>query len=171
MNKRFGYHMNQLTWHWKNPRKVAYLESRRHGKIEVPKSLRTIQEKDALANWKQRQEWEKYMNPKGLKPTMTSNFPKTGPEIDFVNHTMMLARSHKQYEKNVASFRHSTFLSKPEIKQYLMKLYGLNPKSVSTVVKSGRIVQNQDRTKWKKKDHKKSIVQLDFETDPELVNQ
>jgi len=36
---------------------------------------------------KQRQEWEKYMNPKGIKPTITSNFPKEGPQIDFVSHT------------------------------------------------------------------------------------
>ena len=109
------------------------------------------------------------MNPKGLKPTITSNFRKPNPEIEFVNHEMLLMRSPKPYEKNYVSFRCSNFLAKHEIKQYLMKLYNLPVERVNTVNKMGKIKRNMDKnTKWRKDDWKKAIVKVDFEVDPEL---
>jgi len=59
------------------------------------------------------------MNPKGLKPTITSNFPKQGVEIDFVSHTCRLSRTPQKLKEKEIMFRMSPFLSKPEIKQYL----------------------------------------------------
>lgn len=58
-----------------------------HGDFELPKGSDMRDLREILKANKQRQEWEKYMNPKGIKPTITSNFPKEGPEIDFVSHT------------------------------------------------------------------------------------
>jgi hypothetical protein len=78
--------------------------------------------------YQKRLEFEKYMNPKGLKPTITSRFKKPAQEIEFVNHEMILTRSPKTYDnKNrTVCFRHNEDLSKPEIKQYLEKLYLLD---------------------------------------------
>ncbi len=55
------------------------------------------------------------MNPKGYKPTITSNFQKPQPEIEFVNHEMKMMRSPKDYGKDIVGFRMNNFLSKPEI--------------------------------------------------------
>ena len=82
------------------------------------------------------------MNPKGIKPTITNNFQKPTQEIDFVNHEVILYRSPKPYDKEVVSFRHNQYLSKPEIKQYLMKLYNLPVERVNTVNKMGKIMRN-----------------------------
>ena len=70
-------------------------------------------------NYKKRLEWQKYICPGGLKPTITSRFPKPPTEIEFVSHTMTLSRSEKRYDDNTVCFRTNDFLSKPEIKQYL----------------------------------------------------
>ena len=82
------------------------------------------------------------MNPKGLKPTITSRFTKPAQEIDFLNEKMVLARSPKPYKKNVVSFRCDPFLSKPEIKQYLTKVYNLPVQKVETANKIGQIKSN-----------------------------
>ena len=108
------------------------------------------------------------MNPKGLKPTVTGSFPKEGEEIDFLSHNVLLYRSPKPYDANVLQFWVDPMMSKPEIKQYLMKVYGLNVQKVHTVNKKGRIVRRQDNTKFRKKDWKKAIAYVDFEVDPGL---
>ena len=82
------------------------------------------------------------MNPKGYKPTITSNFKKPPTEIDFVNHEVMLMRSPKTYDKDWVNFRVSPFLSKPEIKQYLMKVYSLNVQTINTANNQGKIMRN-----------------------------
>lgn len=79
--------------------------------------VRTLSE--LHSNYEKRLEFEKYMNPNGLKPTITSRFKKPPTEIDYVSHEMTLFRSPKPYADNVAQFRVDNFLSKPEIKQYL----------------------------------------------------
>ena len=68
------------------------------------------------ANYQKRLEWEKYMNPKGFKPTITSNFKKPPQELEFVNHEVLLMRSPKEMEKEWVSFKTTNYLSKPEIK-------------------------------------------------------
>ena len=56
------------------------------------------------------------MNPKGLKPTITSNFPRAPIVHDFVNETMTIQRSDREYDNHTVSFRCSKDLSKLEIK-------------------------------------------------------
>ena len=87
------------------------------GKVfESPKSGAVSNEiREMQANYQKRLDFEKYMNPKGLKPTITSNFVKPQREIDFVNHEVKLMRSPKTLGKDFVSFRVSPFLSKPEI--------------------------------------------------------
>ncbi len=61
------------------------------------------------------------------------------------------------------------FLAKPEIKQYLMKLYSLNVQTVNTALKQGKILRNMDTGKhWRKDDWKKAMVKVDFAVDPDL---
>ncbi len=109
------------------------------------------------------------MNPKGLKPTITSNFRKPQREIEFVNHEMMLMRSPKDPGQDVVSFRMNQDMSKPEIQQYLMKLYNLNVQKVHTANKIGKIMRNTDtNTRFRKTDWKKAMVKVDFNVDPDL---
>ena len=77
------------------------------------------------------------MNPLGIKTTITSRFKTPPKEIDFVNHEVILTRSPKPYDKNIISFKASPYLSKPEITQYLSKVYKLPVKRVDTVNKIG----------------------------------
>ena len=108
------------------------------------------------------------MNPKGLKPTITSRFKKPPKQIEFLSHEMLLSRSAKPYEKNIVSFRCSPFLSKPEIKQYLSKVYSLPIQNVDTANKMGEIKMNRSTgKKGRKKNWKKGIVTLDYEVDHE----
>ena len=111
------------------------------------------------------------MCPKGVKPTITSRFKKPRESIDFVSHTMELARSHKVMEPNEVRFRCSPFLSKHEIQEYMTKLYRLpfkNGDLPHTVNHMGRVMVNrQNRQQWRKKDHKKVIAKLEYEIDPD----
>ncbi|CAI2382040.1 unnamed protein product [Moneuplotes crassus] len=168
--KRFGYHMDHLHFHVKNSRKMNYLRHKDYGQFSTPKSHNGACVQELINNHKHKLDYEKYLNPKGLKPTITNNFPKMGTEHDFVSHQMLLYKSFKPYKRNVASFRCSPFMTKPEIKQYLMKIYGLNVIKVHTVNKQGRIVKNhQNNTRWRKKDWKKAIVEFDFDVEPSLA--
>ena len=109
------------------------------------------------------------MNPKGLKPTITSRFKRPSTSIDFVSHNILLHRSPKPYGDNEVSFRVNPFLSKPEIKQYLQKLYRMPIQDITTVNKMGKIKSNNDkRTKWRKQDWKKATVTVSYEVDPDL---
>ena len=118
--KRFGFHPDQLYYNLRNPIKVRYINTKKFGDIEVPmKASKSWNIHDLAENYQKRLEWQQYMCPGGLKPTITSRFPKPATEIDFVSHTMLLSRSDKKYDNNTVSFRCNDFLSKPEIRQYL----------------------------------------------------
>ena len=115
---------------------MRYLQHATLGNFEAPKAgSKTDSLKELYGNYQKRLEFERYMNPKGFKPTITSNFRKPQPEIEFVNHEMKLMRSPKDYGKDIVGFRMNNFLSKPEIQQYLMKLYNLNVQKVNTANK------------------------------------
>jgi hypothetical protein len=98
---------------------VRYLKTKELGEFEAPMKSRTQSLTKLHQNYQDRLEFEKYMNPKGIKPTITSRFKKPAKEIEFVNHEFTLTRSPKPYEDNVVSFRCNDFLSKPEIRQYM----------------------------------------------------
>ena len=119
-------------------------------------------------NYAKRLEFEKYLTPNGIKPTITSRFPKERQEIEFLSHRITLARSPKPYDEKTICFRCDPFLSKMEIKQYLTKVYNLPVESLTTVNVMGKIMTDRaTRRKWRKKDYKKAIVKLEYEVDQE----
>ena len=93
---------------------------------------RTTSLQELHKNYTKRVEFEKYMNPLGLKPTITSRFKKPAREIEFVSHEMLLLRTPKPYDDHTINFRCNDFLSKPEVKQYLQKLYNMPVQKVGT---------------------------------------
>ena len=137
--KRFGFHPNQLYFNMRNPSKLLYVQNSVHGKFEVPKVKDTTDVNTLAQRYQQRQDFEKYMNPKGIKPTITSRFKKAPQEIDFVNQTVQLYRCPKTYEDNQVSFKVPPHMSKPEIKQFLSKVYNLPVQQVNTINKMGRM--------------------------------
>ena len=165
--KRFGYHMDQLHFHLYDSRKNFYLHHKTHGPLEIPKTSKT-KNIDKLAElYRQRVDYEKYMNPKGLKPTITSRFKRPPQEQEFVSHEVILQRSLRSYDRNTVCMRVDPFLSQPEIKQYLMKLYQMPVLSMHTVNKMGQIKRHSYANKyWRKRDWKKAIVKLEYDVDP-----
>ena len=70
----------------RNPTKVRYLHAKRLGNFEAPAKTKEQDLFKLHENYQKRLEFEKYMCPKGVKPTITSRFKKPRQEIDFVNH-------------------------------------------------------------------------------------
>ena len=90
--KRFGFHPQQLHFKLYNSRKMQYWTHPKYGAFECPKASpkasksRTPRDvRTLVSNYRKRLEWEQYMNPKGLKPTITSNFPKEPIVHDLVS--------------------------------------------------------------------------------------
>ena len=131
--KRFGFHHEHLYYKIRNPMKVRYLETKKLGKFEAPMKTSEQNLHKLHEQYQKRLEFEKYLCPKGMKPTITSRFPKERQEIEFVSHEMLLTRSPKFHGTKAVSFRCSPYLSRPEIKQYLEKLYNLPIEDVRTI--------------------------------------
>ena len=85
---------------------------------------------------------------------------------------MVLARTNKPLAPNELSFRCAPFLSKLEIQEYLTKLYKMPFKDQAkpeTVNHMGKIMtERATRRQWRRKDHKKITVKLEYEVDPDF---
>ena len=114
--KRFGFHPEHLYYKIRKPTKVRYLETKELGKFEVPMKTKERDLHRLHAEYQKRLEFEKYLCPKGVKPTITSRFTQERDEIEFVSHEMTLHRSPKDHGTNAVSFRCSPYLSRPEIR-------------------------------------------------------
>ena len=168
--KRFGFHPEHLYYKVRKPNKVRYLETKELGKFEVPMKTKERDLHKLYDQYQKRLEFEKYLCPKGVKPTITSRFEQQKPEIDFVSHEMKLSRTNKDHGTNAVSFRCSPFMSRPEIKQYLEKLYHLPIEEIRTINRQGEIKAQTamgSRLKWRKKDYKKAVVKLKHDVDPD----
>lgn len=156
----------------RNPTKVRYLKTKNFGAFEAPMKSGERDIKKLAENYQKRLDFEKYLLPKGVKPTVTSRFKKPRESVEFVSHTMMLARSPKPQFSNEVSFRCAPGLSKHEIQEYLGKLYHLpfkNDELPRTMNRMGKIMRNRDaRSEWRKKDFKKAVARLDYEVDPDF---
>ena len=71
--------------------------------------------------------------------------------VEFVEHTCQLHRREvKNIPNNVVTFRVNAALSKPEIAQYLRKMYELDVKRVNTSVRPGRVAVDYTRGRARK---------------------
>lgn len=150
------------------PSKVEYLQSKDFGYLEAPKNSRCRELRILHQKYLQRVEYEKYMNPKGLKYTHTSNFPKIANTIDCPNPKLFMVRSQKIYHHNQIKFMVDKNASKPEIKQFLTKVYNLDVKDVATAILPGEVkrkVTKRGNSYMRTRDIKKAVVTLDFPVD------
>ena len=85
----------------------------------------------------------------------------TRPQFDYFNQPLYLVRSGKELPENVLRFRCKPELTKPEIRQLLIGLYGLEPKSIHTWNKMGEIKKQRILNKYyRRRDHKVVIVEI-----------
>lgn len=84
-----------------------------------------------------------FLLPKGLEESRTSVMPKERRKCDFTNWKMVLKRPEKEVESNVVVFETELHATKPEIKQYLEKIYGLNVLKVNTAIQMGKFKRAQ----------------------------
>ena len=152
--------------------KVRYLETKKMGKFEAPMKTKEKNLHKLVDNYQRRLDFEKYLCPKGVKPTITSRFKKPREQQEFVSHTMVLARTPKPLAPNEMRFRCDPYLSKHEIQEYLGKLYKMPFKDNSmpdTSLHMGKIMNDRvSRTQWRRKDYKRVNVKLEYEVDPDL---
>ena len=161
--KRFGYLRDYLHFNIYNPSKIVYAQHPVYGNLELPKypSKGAHNIKEQAKNYRRRLEFEKYLNPKGLKPTITSKFAQPQQQVDFANLSLHRISSGKYYGPNVICFLSPPGLSKPEVRQYLTKLYQLPIISLHSVLRQGKLMRNlMNGRYWRKKDTKKWIVKL-----------
>jgi ribosomal protein L23 len=165
----YGFPRHVMNYNVYNPTKIRYLKSRDYGYFEAPKKLRNPELRYLVDRYKQRLEYEKYMNPKGIKTTWTSNFTKIGNTIDYANPNIFLTRSGKRYEDNEIKFHVDKRLSKYEIIQFLEKLYKFKVKKIHTAILPGEVklkrTEKQIKSYMRTRDRKRAVVQLDFNVD------
>ena len=165
--KVFGFQRAQMNYNYYNPLKIKCLREKKNGYFEAPKYSKSRELNYLVDQYKQRLEYEKYFNPRGLKPTITSVFPKVADTIEFVNLKCFLVRTNKEYHGNYIKFLVDKNMSKPEIRQYIQKLYKLNTLNIKTAILPGRtqmISQGKKNkpTYIRRPDRKKALVKLDF---------
>ncbi len=167
--KVYGFPRHMLKYNVYNPMKIRYLKCKTHGYFEAPKVNKIPELRFLVDRYKQRIEYEKYMNPKGFKTTWTSNFPKIGDTIDYVDPKIYLVRSEKRYGPNEAKFLIDNDLSKLEVKQFLEKLYKVKVKKINTAIMPGKVKADPEprgQMKYTRtKDRKKAVVKFDFNVD------
>ena len=166
--KIYGFPRHLTKFNIYNPAKVRYLNSKDFGYFEAPKRTKSQELKYLVDRYKQRVEYEKYMNPHGLKLTWTSRLPKTGDTIDFMNPKFYLVRSGKEYEADEIKFLVDNNMSKDEIKQFFEKMYKIKVNNVSTSILPGEVKSHQNERKrsfYRTKDKKKAVLKLDFNVD------
>lgn len=114
-----------------------------------------------------------YLNPFGLKvsssnkTTMTSAIPKERRHIDFLNWKLNFKKPQNEVEPNVLTVVTEMKATKPEIKQYIEKVYGLNVLRVNTLIQMGKLKTGANRSnllitqeRYRESDFKKAYVTL-----------
>lgn len=137
--KVFGFQRANLLNKLYDPLNIRYLKSVKFGKFEMPKNFKNREIHFLMRNYDQTKIYAKSFTPKGIKPTVTSRFTKTDDTEDFQNFNIILMRSGKQYKPNELKFMVDLKYSKPEIKQILSKLYGLDIKEITTAILPGSV--------------------------------
>jgi ribosomal protein L23 len=167
--KIFGFARAYAKYKIYDPTKFRYVVHPKYGYFEAPVRSSRREVKNLVENYQSKCEYERHLNPKGLRYTITSNFPKVGETHDYIDPKLIMVRSGKPMQKNNIKFKVDEKLSKPEIKQVVEKLYKFNVQKVNTAILPGRVKYNMTSTKCRKyertNDYKKAYVEVDFEVD------
>ena len=101
-----------------------------------------------------------FLNPKGLVPQQIGTLPRKKRNYDFLNWKQELHRigPGKEVEKNVATFVVDTRMTKPEIKQYIEKVYKIEVDRVNTVISHSKIRKDLAGRRYRNQDIKKAYV-------------
>ena len=79
------------------------------------------------------------------KPIPTEQYtPNPGAKIKLVEDSIVLHRVEKELPANQIAFKCDPKLTRPEIKQYLEKIYGLNIVSIKTLNRVGKVRLDQE---------------------------
>lgn len=161
-SKLFGFQRLHSLYKFYDPKNIKYLKSKEHGYFEAPKFSKNRSLNNLVYQYKQKSEFEKYMNPKGLKYTFTSNFPKVASEIHLTSPNIYLVRTDKKYPANFAKFNVPMNYSKFEIKQFLEKMYQVKIKRIHTSLLPGEVkFDNIKRRFIRTRDVKRAAVEFD----------
>lgn len=99
-----------------------------------------------------------------------SNYPKQHPQYKYFEHELLLHRPgpSEKIEPNVIVFKVDESLSKPELKQYLEKVYGMQVEKINTARFMGKVVMTPQRQFKKTKPFKKAFVFTSTQIPPTL---
>lgn len=104
-----------------------------------------------------------------VKEIITSAFPKTNKVIKHFNKPFFLVRNNRNLESNELIFRTKGDFTKPEMKQVLSKLYGIDVTSMASWNKMGKFMFHKaSRKYYRKPDFKKFSVRVDATVPPNL---
>lgn len=161
-SKLFGFQRLHSLYKFYDPKNIKYLKSKEHGYFEAPKFSKNRSLNNLVYQYKQKLEFEKYMNPKGLKYTFTSNFPKVASEIRLTNPNIYLVRTEKKYPANFAKFNVPMNYSKFEIKQFLEKMYQVKIRKIHTSILPGEVKFDNEKRRFNRtRDVKRAAVEFD----------
>jgi ribosomal protein L23 len=114
---------------------------------------------------------EYILKPKGLTAPVPKLAPPKAERIQLLDEPFILQRSKAgKLNNKTASFWVSPGLSKPEIKQYLEKLYGVQVKKVQTVIFPGKTKLAMNRSRRVMPSRKKAFVEV-TENVPEFLRE
>jgi ribosomal protein L23 len=170
--KVFGFLRANARYKIYDPTKYRYLISKKFGYLEAPKISHNRELKFLAESYQQRLEYQKYMNPKGLRYSVTSNFPKIGETHNLPDFKFFLTRTDKMYDDNCVKLEIEQSLSKPEIKQIFEKLYNIPTKKVRTAILPGEVkptLVNRNRKFIRTDEKKRALIEFDFPVDQELI--
>jgi len=161
-SKLFGFQRLHYLYKFYDPKNIKYIKSREHGYFEAPKFSKNRSLNHLVFQYKQKFEFEKYFNPKGLKCTYTSNFPKCANEIFLTNPNIYLVRTDKKYPANFAKFNVPMNYSKFEIKQFLEKMYQVKINKIHISILPGEVkFSNLKKRFIRTRDVKRAAVEFD----------
>jgi len=160
-SKLFGFQRLHSIYKFYDPKNIKYIKSKAHGYFEAPKFSKNRSLNHLVFQYKQKLEFEKYMNPKGLKYSITSNFPKVASEIELTNPNIYLVRTNKKYPANFAKFNVPMNYSKFEIKQFLEKMYQVRIRKIHISILPGEVKFDNDKRRFKRtRDVKRAAVEF-----------
>jgi ribosomal protein L23 len=167
--KIFGFARAYTKYRIYDPSKFRYVIHPKYGYFEAPMRSSRREVKTLIDNYKSKLEYERHLNPKGFRCSVTANFPKIGDTYDYIDPKLFMVRSGKPQPKNSIKFKVDDKLSKPEIKQIVEKLYKFKVENVKTAILPGRVkfdlASSRSRKYERTNDYKKALIEVDFEVE------